>query len=204
MSAGGECLTLVVQAWGARFSDHPSLIGSFAPSPSNIRTSPIRDLSEYGQRRDGFALAMADRAFKAIDRRGVLRKPSVQGCTALVMLDFLQHWEDQSRSHGAQLLSSAVEHLRYLNEHVSEDSAEVDVPKSLSGALFWLAYVRPPLPLAYCHASHVLILSIHTDSRRSIVGVRWSVDITGERRRRSLMRTRNDSSHDERATVRFI
>lgn len=151
-SFDAERLSLAtLQAWGARFSDHPSLIGAFAPSPATIKDSPARDLSEYGQRRDGFARAMADRAFQAIDKRGILRKPSVAGCTALVMLEFLDHFGDASRARGGQLLAAAVEHLRYLNEHDSEDPEETgtEVSKSLSGALFWLTYTRDALSSAY-------------------------------------------------------
>lgn len=129
------------QAWGARFSDHPSLLGAFAPSTASIATSPITDLSEYGLRRSSFCASMTQRAFDAIDRRGIMRKPSVAGCTALVMLEFLDHWNDAKRTRGGALLGAAVDHLRFLHEHPSKETEETDVAKALSGALFWIAYV---------------------------------------------------------------
>lgn len=90
MTGAGECLALIVQAWAARFSDHPAIIGTNAPSLQDMRLSPVgTNFAAIGSSRDAFARAMADRAVQAVDEKGALRKASGQTCGGLLMLEFL-------------------------------------------------------------------------------------------------------------------
>lgn len=75
------------QAWAARFSDHPAIVGVGAPRLSELGTR--QDLTQYGIARDSFAVVMLERALKEIDVKGALRKPSGVCAGALVLLEFL-------------------------------------------------------------------------------------------------------------------
>lgn len=88
-------LTLLhsAQAWGARFSDHPLVLGQEGakslPKLDELRAHVGRDFTEVGNRREKFARAMVDRALKKIDEKGTLRKASAAGCSALLLIEFL-------------------------------------------------------------------------------------------------------------------
>lgn len=81
------------QAWGARFSDHPLVLGQEGakslPKLDDLRAHVGRDFTEVGNRREEFARAMVDRALKKIDEKGTLRKASAAGCSALLLVEFL-------------------------------------------------------------------------------------------------------------------
>lgn len=144
MSPTGECLCLVMQAWAARFSDHPSILGVGAPMLSDVQNQPGRDFSHYGQARDAFATAMLDRALRKVDENGLLRHPTEAGCAALIMLEFLVTWDDAYRTKGRHLMAAATEHLRAINEGMGEDATEEKKPedRSSGSVLFWLSFTR--------------------------------------------------------------
>lgn len=167
MSPTGECLCLVMQAWAARFSDHPSILGVGAPTLSDVQNQPGRDFSHYGQARDAFATAMLDRALRKVDENGLLRHPTEAGCAALIMLEFLVTCkprfrvalcaeifltvfvfklagDDAYRTKGRHLMAAATEHLRAINEGVGEDATEEKKPedRSSGSVLFWLSFTR--------------------------------------------------------------
>ena len=86
-------ITCNLQAWGARFSDHPVVLGQEGakslPKLGDLRSQGGRDFTEVGNRRDKFARAMVDRAIKKLDENGALRKPSAACCSALLLAEFL-------------------------------------------------------------------------------------------------------------------
>lgn len=87
MTPSLQCLCYVIQAFAARYSDHPSIIGTAAPSLTTLKFGV--NYSEYGKRRESFALAMEERALKAVDENGILRRASYVSTGALLMLEFL-------------------------------------------------------------------------------------------------------------------
>jgi hypothetical protein len=93
LSPPNECLALVIQAWGARFSDNPLVLGQQGaktlPKLDDLREHVGRDFTEVGNRREKFARAMVDRALKKIDEKGALRKASAATCSALLLIEFL-------------------------------------------------------------------------------------------------------------------
>lgn len=97
------------QAWAARFSDHPYIIGSEGPSLAELRSDALgRDFSEVGEARDGFAKLMTARAIKHLDEKGALRKVGSQSCGALLMIELLVGCELVRAGSLLQLLTSTV------------------------------------------------------------------------------------------------
>lgn len=80
---------IVMKACAARFSDHPEIVGPGAPKLAEVRQSPGRDFSAYGIARESFARSMAERALRAVDKKGLLRRPSADSTASLLMLEFL-------------------------------------------------------------------------------------------------------------------
>ncbi|KDE09035.1 hypothetical protein MVLG_00754 [Microbotryum lychnidis-dioicae p1A1 Lamole] len=156
MSPTNECLAVVIQAWAARFSDHPVVLGQEGaltlPTLNDIRHHNGQDFTDVGNRREPFARAMLDRALQVCDERGALRKASAACCTALLLLEFLMVWDNSGRapsSAGRSMMVNCAEHLRSINEpsYVSADPDEVVVPSELisGGTLLWTMYTRDAL-----------------------------------------------------------
>ncbi|GAA5823472.1 hypothetical protein JCM11251_000644 [Rhodosporidiobolus azoricus] len=147
-----ECLALVMQAWAARFSDHSLILGPGAPSLADVRSGGSggagggRDCTIFGNRRDTFAKAMADRAVHAVDRTGLLRTSSAVACAALTLLEFLLCFDDVHRTstRGRYILSGAVEHLRNLQLGQCDEPGEECLPpeRAANGTLLWFVYTR--------------------------------------------------------------
>ncbi|BEI88931.1 uncharacterized protein CcaverHIS019_0202930 [Cutaneotrichosporon cavernicola] len=119
MSPAQEVLCAVIEAWAARFSDHPVVLGM---NPNEQHTGPklilatesdhsgslIVDQSHYGQKRLRVCFALVERARKLIDQHGILRKPSLTGVQALALFTQLQHMTDHN--------PEAPEHLMEIGE----------------------------------------------------------------------------------------
>ena len=84
---------------------------------------------------------MADRAIRTVDKRGALRKASGQSAAALMMLEFLITWGDTTRSEGRHFMVAAVEHLRSLNDGITDDPTEDPniQHRTAGGTIFWMA-----------------------------------------------------------------
>ncbi|SCV70840.1 BQ2448_3602 [Microbotryum intermedium] len=156
MSPTNEFLAVVIQAWAARFSDHPVVLGQKGaltlPTLNDVRHHSGRDFTDVGNRREPFARAMLDRALKVCDERGALRKASAACCYALLLLEFLMVWDNSGRapsSAGRSMMVNCAEHLRSMNEpsYVSADPDEVVVPTEQisGGTLLWMMYTRDAL-----------------------------------------------------------
>ncbi|KAM0788978.1 hypothetical protein ACM66B_003050 [Microbotryomycetes sp. NB124-2] len=150
-----QCLAYTVQAFAARFTDHPFVIGSDArlPTLAEIQNGPLRDLTEAGNRREAFARMMFERAMRKADETGSWRKTSAASCTAFVLLGFMTTWCNSRRdttNSGRFVLNTVAEHLRAMNDtatYVSDvPNEEHQVPERISGGtLLWTCYTRDAL-----------------------------------------------------------
>ncbi|GAA6054141.1 hypothetical protein JCM3770_003216 [Rhodotorula araucariae] len=149
LSPTNECMALVVQAWAARLTDHPAIIGSGAPTLQDLRNGGGRDFTPVGNRREEFARAAMERALAAVDLRGALRLSSSVCCTALTLLEFLVTWSDAKRTSttGRYLLAAASEHLRNLQLDLCDDPTErlLRPEQASNGTLLWMVYTRDSL-----------------------------------------------------------
>ncbi|GAA5971914.1 hypothetical protein JCM11641_001569 [Rhodosporidiobolus odoratus] len=131
-----RCYSLIVQAWAARFSDHPAITGSSAASPPSLQdllsTEKIAQVSEAGKARDGSAARMLDRALKAADEAGLMRAASKE------------NWSDDRRQHGRFLLAAAAEQLRVNYEDPSQSSAS----SAARDPAFWVLWLRDAVSAA--------------------------------------------------------
>ncbi|BEI81132.1 hypothetical protein CcaverHIS002_0202920 [Cutaneotrichosporon cavernicola] len=121
MSPAQEVLCAVIEAWAARFSDHPVVLGM---NPNEQHTGPklilatesdhsgslIVDQSHYGQKRLRVCFALVERARKLIDQHGILRKPSLTGVQALALFTQLQHMTDHNPEAPEHLMESEMLH----------------------------------------------------------------------------------------------
>ncbi|KAK4057930.1 hypothetical protein OIO90_001149 [Microbotryomycetes sp. JL221] len=150
MSPTEQCLIFAMQAWAARFTDHPLVIGQDLanryPSLEHFKESDIRDWSEVGNRRDAFARMMLDRALRKIDETGAFRKPSLASLTAFLLLGSRR----DKTNPGRAMIMAVAEHLRAINDaatYVSDVPNEVvQPPERISGGtLLWTSYTRDAL-----------------------------------------------------------
>ncbi|GAA5910710.1 hypothetical protein JCM5296_006820 [Sporobolomyces johnsonii] len=148
LSPANECLAAVIQAWAARISDHPLIVGQ-APTLEDLRNGQGRDFTLMGNRREEFARAMRERALRLVDQKGALRLSSAACCSALSLLEFLVTWDDATRTTtcGRYLMVGAAEHLRALNEGQCDDASEqlVSPERASNGTLLWMVYTRDAL-----------------------------------------------------------
>ncbi|GAA5955819.1 hypothetical protein JCM21900_001724 [Sporobolomyces salmonicolor] len=148
LSPANECLAAVIQAWAARISDNPLIVGQ-APTLEDLRNRRWRDFTLMGNRREEFARAMRERALRLVDQKGALRLSSAACCSALTLLEFLVTWDDATRTTtcGRYLMVGAAEHLRALNEGQCDDASEqlVSPERASNGTLLWMVYTRDAL-----------------------------------------------------------
>ncbi|BGP23916.1 hypothetical protein JCM10295v2_002817 [Rhodotorula toruloides] len=149
MSPANECLALVIQAWAARITDNPAVIGSGGPTLDILKRGEGQDFTEVGNRRQDFARAALQRALNTVDQRGALRLASATSCSALTLLEFLVTWDDSNlkTTMGRYLMSSACEHLRNLQLGTCDDPNEQAIPpeRASNGTLLWMIYTRDAL-----------------------------------------------------------
>lgn len=77
LDEGAQALSAVLEALGARVSNHSAILGRGAPALGELRQiAGQRGLSEYGVRRTGVYESMLERAVGIIDKLAIWRKPS--------------------------------------------------------------------------------------------------------------------------------
>ncbi|KAK4055520.1 hypothetical protein OIV83_000066 [Microbotryomycetes sp. JL201] len=150
-----QCLAYTMQAYAARFTDHPLIIGQDGrlPTLADIQNGPPRDLTEAGNRREGFARMMYERAMRKADEVGAWRKTSTASCVSFVLLGFLSTWCNTRRdatNSGRFVMNTVAEQLRAMNDvstYVSDvPNEEHQVPERISGGtLLWTCYTRDAL-----------------------------------------------------------
>ncbi|KAH8927792.1 hypothetical protein BT69DRAFT_707937 [Atractiella rhizophila] len=149
----GACLVAVMEAYGARITDSPMVLGPTAPRFADLKLHTHRsiDLSPYGRAREQFATFMVERALTKIDLAGAFRKPTAEGAAALVLLEMIVDYKDPSCKEGRFLISSAVQHIRMLREKELGGFGEKSSASSTHGwwsgrvrgnTLWWGLYVR--------------------------------------------------------------
>ncbi|WVQ97620.1 hypothetical protein IAU59_004734 [Kwoniella sp. CBS 9459] len=104
MEPAQEVLCAVIEAWGARYSDCPVILG-LDPKKADHAPKVIqkdgtfipgtRARTHWGRARISACKALMDRARRLIDDNALLRRPSVTGVQALTLYSQLSHMTDQ-------------------------------------------------------------------------------------------------------------
>ncbi|WWD09590.1 hypothetical protein V865_007718 [Kwoniella europaea PYCC6329] len=104
MSPAQEALCAVIEAWGARYSDSPVILGlseaKANAAPKVIKadgtfTPGTRARTHWGTARIGACKALLARAKRLIDEHGLFRMPSVTGVQALTLYSQLMQMTDE-------------------------------------------------------------------------------------------------------------
>ncbi|KLT40359.1 hypothetical protein CC85DRAFT_287582 [Cutaneotrichosporon oleaginosum] len=142
MTPAQEVLCAVIEAWAARFSDHPVVLGigpnkqhnpKLILAPKSGEIDSLIDQAEYGQKRLRVCFALVERARKLIDEHGILRKPSLTGVQALALFTQLQHMTDHNPDAPEHLMESEMLHTMLVQQLRKLDGcwvAEGSVPIS--------------------------------------------------------------------------
>ena len=113
LSPTQEALCAVLEAWGARFSDNPIVLGLTgrralqAPKVFNVDGSTLvggHARAHWGKTRLPVCNALSDRALRLIEVNGVLHRPSVPGVQALSLWNLLAALTDQPTRASDQFL----------------------------------------------------------------------------------------------------
>ncbi|KAH8922584.1 hypothetical protein BT69DRAFT_224485 [Atractiella rhizophila] len=147
------CLLAVIQAFGSRVSDHPSVLPQPAPSLASLALAgSSSDLSPYGLARENFAKHMEQRALKIVDELGAMRRAEMDSIISLILLEMLLDYGDPKRSKGHTFLSAVIEHMREMRYQKGLDGdVETDSIKGINmmaiegGLVWWFLYVRDAL-----------------------------------------------------------
>ncbi|GMK56534.1 hypothetical protein CspeluHIS016_0303740 [Cutaneotrichosporon spelunceum] len=133
MTPSQEVLCAVIEAWAARFSDHPVVLGMDPNKPNKNRKLLLAtgaderdalniDQSRYGQQRLRVCSALVERARKLIDQHGILRKPSLTGAQALALFTQLQHMTDHNPEAPEHLMETEMLHTMLVHQlHCLDD-----------------------------------------------------------------------------------
>ena len=144
MGDTGEALAYVVLAFGARVSDSPLILGPYAPSIGSLRERTRRgeDLSRWGRAREAFCQSLLARAIAKADEHAIMRKPSVDSISALILLTYLVDHGDPTHKRGRLYSAAAYEQLRELatDNRLDENSEEMALLRG--GRLFWVRLVH--------------------------------------------------------------
>nr|XP_019049417.1 hypothetical protein I302_03206 [Kwoniella bestiolae CBS 10118]OCF28347.1 hypothetical protein I302_03206 [Kwoniella bestiolae CBS 10118] len=104
MTPAQEALCSVIEAWGARYSDSPVILGmdeaKAHAAPKVIKadgtfTPGTRARTHWGIARRGACKALLVRAKRMIDDHGLFRRPSITGVQALTLYNQLMHMTDE-------------------------------------------------------------------------------------------------------------
>ncbi|GAA5821968.1 hypothetical protein JCM11251_004802 [Rhodosporidiobolus azoricus] len=152
LSIEDRAIASIMHAWGARFIDHPAVMGSHGkgapPSLKDLLQPATEEIAEAGMIRDKFATTLLEKAVQAVDEAALWRKPSKQNCAALLVLEVLVSWTDEKRQAGRPLLSAAVEHLRTLYDTSLSSCPSMHDPSIESDPSFWCAWLRDAVSAA--------------------------------------------------------
>lgn len=104
MNPAQEALCAVIEAWAARYSDNPAVLGlpyqkaHTAPKvimPDGQFAPGTQARAHWGKARLSVCNALLDRAGRIIDATGIMRRPSITGLQALSLYNQLMHMSDQ-------------------------------------------------------------------------------------------------------------
>ncbi|ORX37389.1 hypothetical protein BD324DRAFT_625966 [Kockovaella imperatae] len=170
MSPALEALCAVVEAWGARYSDHPIILGLtgakaktapkvFKADGTTVPGTAAR--AHWGRARIPACNALADRAKRIIEANGLFFRPSVTGAQALSLFNLLGTMTDQTARAEEQYMistlthSALVEQMSVLNlmwdadGDIEVDTEELPVTvtqlKMKQRRLFWSSMVMDSL-----------------------------------------------------------
>lgn len=151
MGDTGEALCYAVLAFGARVSDSPLILGPYAPSIGSLRERTRRgeDLSRWGRAREAFCQSMLARAIAKADEHAIMRKPSIDSISALMMLTYLVDHGDPSHKRGRLYSAAAYEQLRELVTDGRFDDNSEEMVLLRGGRLFWTSFVKDSLVSAH-------------------------------------------------------
>ncbi|WVQ62006.1 uncharacterized protein L199_000139 [Kwoniella botswanensis] len=129
MSPAQEALCAVIEAWGARYSDSPVILGlseaKANAAPKVIKadgtfTPGTRARTHWGTARIGACKALLTRAKRLIDEHGLFRMPSVTGVQALTLYSQLMQMTDEKLLdkdywlHNRMIHSTIIEQMQLL------------------------------------------------------------------------------------------
>ena len=118
MSPSQEALCAVIEAWGARFSDSPVVLGLSGSKAADAPKVWKKDGTtipgtaarvHWGRSRLSVCNALADRAKKLIDYNGIMRRPTVTGIQALALYNLLATMTDQADRAADQYMQGELE-----------------------------------------------------------------------------------------------
>ncbi|WVR06037.1 hypothetical protein IAU60_003065 [Kwoniella sp. DSM 27419] len=104
MTPAQEALCAVIEAWGARYSDSPVILGldpkKAATAPKVIQANGTfipgtRARTHWGRARLSACKALMERARRLLDENGIFRKPSITGVQAMTLYSQMMHMTDQ-------------------------------------------------------------------------------------------------------------
>lgn len=104
MNPAQEALCAVVEAWAARYSDNPAVLGlpyqKAHTAPKVIMADGqflpgSQARAHWGKARLPVCNALLDRAGRIIDTNAIMRRPSITGLQALSLYNQLMHMSDQ-------------------------------------------------------------------------------------------------------------
>ncbi|ODN77866.1 hypothetical protein L202_04980 [Cryptococcus amylolentus CBS 6039] len=162
MTPAQEVLCSGMEAWGARYSDNPMILGlqphmaGLAPrvimSDGTLKPTGIERRSQWGRARMPACRALIERTRRLVDSTGLMRKPSVTGVQALTLFVQLLFTSDESIGE-ARLLeantiqSTILEQMRLLGlmwgseQPIAHDRAELPMTltqmRMKQRRLFW-------------------------------------------------------------------
>lgn len=184
MSPDQEALCAVVEAWGARYSDHPVILGlrpdkqQFAPkviTANGLFIPGTQARAHWGRTRLPACNALLTRARHLIDVNGLLRKPTITGLQALTVYNQLVQMQDQKQDMQAQWMESesskSVAALRPGSQTSDQmmHTAIIDQMK-----LLHLMWDSPAPPMITAEVSADTMLSLRIKQRRLF----WTAIIT--------------------------
>ncbi|WVQ77101.1 hypothetical protein IAR50_006784 [Cryptococcus sp. DSM 104548] len=162
MTPAQEVLCAGMEAWGARYSDNPIVLGlqphmaQSAPKVimpnGTLKPTGLERRSQWGRARMPACRALIERTRKLVDSTGILRKPSVTGVQALTLFVQLLFTSDESVGEERQLeantiQSTVLEQMRLLGlmwnseQPIANDHAELPMTvtqtRMKQRRLFW-------------------------------------------------------------------
>ncbi|KAK8866084.1 hypothetical protein IAR55_001235 [Kwoniella newhampshirensis] len=125
MTPAQEVLCATIEAWGARYSDSPVVLG-LDPNKSSVAPKVIQSngtftpgtqaRAHWGRARTTVCRALVNRARQLIDANGILRQPSITGVQALTLYTQMMHMTDQKDLGKDHFMQSQMLHSAMLDQ----------------------------------------------------------------------------------------
>lgn len=119
MNPAQEALCAVIEAWAARYSDNPAILGlpyQRAHTAPKVITADgqfapgAQGRAHWGKARLPVCNALLDRAGRIIDTNAIMRRPSITGLQTLSLYNQLMHMSDQGSRVKDQWIQSKSSH----------------------------------------------------------------------------------------------